>query len=361
MILRKTRYLAACVLLAVALIADGAPELVSNVPLPDPHVVHVDGEWCIFGTGAKPYLLHGDALRPERMRRKDLELDYGDWPHRVHHVWGFTVYEHAGEWHGYGTLHLGEFRTVVAHFRPAPGETWKRGSPIAKWRMTKILLGDVVTRDWNYYESKLVRDGDGPLQLVYCWHDGQNRNVIRAQRMRAPDEIDRRFDPQTLLRPDGYRSEDRNAPGGLQLVEGVSFKRVGMKWVLLYSVGDYAQSTYKVGVAYADALIPPRGEMYEKVLIPDPERLWHNVGRTDEVAYLLQSTHPEWPNYCGAHVAGPGLGSIVERDGKAYLVFHGYRPDDAVRDADQRFVWQVPLRISISPNTPMVDWIRPVL
>ncbi len=335
-----------------------SPVLVSKDPLPDPQVLRVDGEWFLFGTAAKPFLLYGDSLSPDRMRRKDLKLDYGSWPHEVLQVWGFTVYVHDdGAYHAYGTLHLGDFHTVVAHFLPAAGEKWSKGNPITKWRMTNVLLGDVAARDW-YYESKVVREPDGPLHLVYCVGNGRNQNEIRAQRMRNPGEIDRRFEPQTLLRPDGYRSEDRNAPGGLQLVEGASLTRIGGKWVLLYSVGDYAQPTYKLGVAYSDRLVPPRGEYYQKVLVADPKRVWGNEGRTDEVAYLLQSAHPDWPNFCGGSVAGPGLGSIVVDEGVSWLVFHGYKPDDSRRDPGDRFVWRVPLRISIADDRPMADWIR---
>lgn len=352
---------ALALVLGLCELAGAAPSLVAKDPLPDPQVLCVDGEWCVFGTGAKPFFLHGDALAPERMKRQDLELDYGDWPHPVQQVWGFTVYVHDdGSYHAYGTLHLGDFHTVVAHFAPAAGEKWSKGRPIAKWRMTNVLLGDVASRQWNVYESKVVRDGDGPLWLVHCAGVSPTRNEIRAQRLRGPAEVDRRFDAQTLLRPDGYRSEDRNDPGGLQLVEGASLTRIGGKWVLLYSVGDYAQISYKLGVAYSDRLIPAPGEFYEKVLLPDPQHVWGNEGRADEVGYLLQSAHAEWPNFCGRSVAGPGLGSIVSGKDGARLVFHGYKPDDARRDPADRFVWQMPLAISISVDKPMSEWIRPV-
>lgn len=362
MTIRPTKLLAWAFVLLCGAFAHAAPVLVSKDPLPDPQVLRIDGEWFIFGTAAKPFLLHGSSLSPDRMRKREIQLDYGGWPHAVAQVWGFTVYVHDdGTYHAYGTLHVGNFHTVVAHFLPSPGEKWSKSDPITKWRMTDVLLGDVAAGDWHYYESKLVREPGGPLYLVYCSGAGGKRNEIRAQRMRDPGRIDRRFEPQTLLRPDGYRSEDRNAPGGLQLVEGASLARVGRKWVLLYSVGDYAQATYKLGVAYSDRLIPARGEFYEKVLIDDPDRIWPNEGRTDEVAYLLQSTHAKWPNYCGGSVAGPGLGSIVYVNEAPCLVFHGYKPDDARRNPADRFVWQVPLRISIADDRPMVDWIRPAL
>jgi hypothetical protein len=348
--------------LSICAFAASPPSLVSKVPLPDPQVLQIEGEWFVFGTGAKPFFLRGDALAPDRMRSEELHLDFGDWPHAVHQVWGFTVYVHDdGAFHAYGTLHLGDFRTVVAHFAPAEGEKWAKGRPITKWKMTNVLLGDVAARQWNCYESKVVREGDGPLYLVHCANVSPTRNEIRAQRMRGPAEIDRRFEAQTLLRPDGYRSEDRNAPGGLQLVEGASFSKVGGKWVLLYSVGDYAQATYKLGVAYSDRLIPAPGEFYAKVLIPDPRRIWGNEGRADEIGYLLQSAQPDWPNFCGRDVAGPGLGSIVSDKAGSRLVFHGYKADDARRDPADRFVWQVPLRIAISDDKPMSEWIRPGL
>src|SRR5688572_8195162 len=43
-------------------LASASPILVSRTPLPDPQVLQIDGEWFVFGTAAKPFLLHGDEL-----------------------------------------------------------------------------------------------------------------------------------------------------------------------------------------------------------------------------------------------------------------------------------------------------------
>lgn len=339
-----------------------AADLVSDVPLPDPCVLRLGETWYIFGTGTKPYFLQGRSLTPGAMRRKELLLDYGAWPHKPAQIWGFTVYRDSdGTFHSYGTLHLGDYRTIVGHFLPQPGESWGKDRPIARWRLNKILLGDVATRDWNVLESKIVRDGDGRLYLVYCARAGGNRNVIRAQRMKDPATIDRRFEARTLLRPDGYRSEDRNEPGGLQLVEAANITCINGMYVLLYSVGDYARSNYKLGVAYSPVLIPPRGQFYEKVLTEDRKRLWGNLGRNREVVYLLQSEVPDWPNYCGRHVVGPGVGNVVKIGEALWLVFHGYKPEDKRRNPDNRYVWKLPLRVKIARDVPMLDWLRVVL
>ncbi|MHC4550735.1 MAG: glycoside hydrolase family protein [Planctomycetota bacterium] len=337
-------------------------DLVSHVPLPDPYVLKQGDTWYIFGTGTKPYLLQGRSLTPGAMHRKELQLDYGTWPHKPAQIWGFVVYGHGeGEFHAYGTLHLGGFRTIVGHFLPQPGATWGNNRPITRWRLNKILLGDVATKDWNVLESRFVRDEDGALYLLYSVRASQYRNVIRAQRMRDPATIDRRFEARTLLRPDGYRSEDRNDPGGLQLVEAASISRMGGKYVLLYSVGDYSRSNYKLGVAYSSVLVPPKGQFYEKVLTADRERVWGNLGRTREVVYLLQSQVRDWPNYCARHVVGPGVGNVVKVGAELWLVFHGYKPEDKRRNPDDRYVWKLPLRVKIAPDVPMKDWLRVVL
>jgi hypothetical protein len=41
-----------------------------------------------------------------------------------------------------------------------------------------------------------------------------------------------------ILKPEGYRLEDRN-PGFIQLVEGPNLRGVGGKWVMVYSVEDH--------------------------------------------------------------------------------------------------------------------------
>ncbi len=332
--------------------------LVSEVPCPDPFAYHDGDDWYIFGTGAETSFLQGKALVPGRMHKVALHLDYAGFTPRVAHLWGFTIYRHRdGVYHAYGTLHLGHFRTVVAHFVPRAGEAWSPGRPITRWRLDGVLVGDVARGDWYAYESKVVTDDDGTLYLIYTTRRGRD-NHIMARRLAAPDRVDRGEPPHTLLKPSGLRSEDRNEPGGMQLVEGASIVRHQGKCILLYSVGDFALGNYKLGVAYSDRLIPPDGRTYEKVLRRDGRRVWGEQDSPVEVVYVLQSQKRDWPNDCGDLVVGPGLGSVIFLDDRPWLLFHGYRPTDARRRPEDRFVFKLPLKIDIRGRTPSPDWLR---
>ena len=216
---------------------------------------------------------------------------------------------------------------MIAHFVPEAGEIWSPGRPITRWKLDKVLVGDVARGDWFAYESKIVADLDGTLYLVYVTRRGRD-NHIMAQKLAAPDRVDRSEPPHTLLKPSGLRSEDRNDRGGMQLVEGPSLFRYQGKCILLYSVGDYQRNNYKLGVAYSDRLIPSNGATYEKVLQKDVRKVWGRQEASSEVVYVLQSQVRDWPNYCGDLVVGPGLGSVVLLDDRLWLLFHGYRPTD---------------------------------
>lgn len=137
-----------CLPLFLAIPASVAePDLpqVLPTPLPDPYVFRSFEEWTISGTGSSFY--HGLALRPEAMTRKDLQLRYSDAAVRpAQGIWGFVPYRHRdGSWHGYATLHYGDFRTVVAHFLPESGLDWKPGKPIAQWRFAEAMAGGSLT------------------------------------------------------------------------------------------------------------------------------------------------------------------------------------------------------------------------
>jgi len=173
------------------------------------------------------------------------------------------------------------------------------------------------------------------------------------------------FEPRVILSPEGYRSEDRN-PGFIQLTEATNIARVQGTYVLLYSVGDFVlyddHSNYKLGVATSDVLIPPEGQSYAKVLLPDPDNLWGNEGKQgQEICYVLQSEKPAWPNYCADSVVGPGLGNIVEVEGRYWLIFHGYLPGEQWADASARQTWKLPLDIDIRPDRSRRDWIKALL
>jgi len=292
--------------------------------------------------------------------RRELDLDFGPEMTRVAGVWGFSPFrDAAGADHAYATLHYGCYRTVIAHFLPAPGQAWSAGG-IRRWRLNRIIAGSLENGCATCYESKYFTGEDGCPYLMYSASEARHRDVhILVQRMLDPATPDPSFSPRVLLSPEGFRSEDRN-PGYIQLVEGANIVRVGEWYVLLYSVGDYARNNYKLGAAYSRELIPQDGSRYLKPLIDDPRNTWCNASRTEEVCYLLQSEHKGWPNYCGHLVRGPGLGNIVKVGGEYRLVFHGYRPDDRRRRPWDRYVWMLPLAVDVGAGKPS-QWIRPVL
>jgi hypothetical protein len=331
--------------------------LVSDVPCPDPYAYHDGVNWYIFGTGAEHYFLQGKALAPSEMRKVPFHLDYVDFTHPVAHIWGFSIYRHRdGSYHAYATLHLGHFRTVVGHFVPRVGESWSPGRPITRWRLDRVLVGDVERKDWYAYDAKVVADEGGALYLIYVTRRGRD-NHIMAQRLAAPDRVDLDEPPHTLLEPSGLRSEDRIEPGSMQLVEGPNIIRRQGQAILLYSVGDYHLASYKLGVAYSDRLIPPDGKRYRKVLRKDEHKVWGEQPSPLEVVYVLQSQKKDWPNYCGELVVGPGVGSVILLDDGPWLLFHGYRPTDARRRPEDRFVFKLPLRIDIRGQAPSPDWL----
>lgn len=334
---------------------------ISNHPVPDPFIIRDGAHWYLYGTA--PFFLQGKSLTPDALKKVDLDLDLGaDGPGQI---WGFVVHKHTdGSYHAYATLHFGHFKTAVGHLVPAEGESWADGKPITRWKLDRVLVGDVEAGKYAY-ESKIISDTDGTLYLVYSAFHGKTpagvpRICIMAQRMCDPANIDPSHAARPILAPEDYRSEDRN-PGGIQLVEGASFKKIKGKYVLVYTVGDFMLDNYKIGVAYSDTIIPPEGKTYQKVLIPDPDNLWGNPKPGKEIKYLLQTQISRWPNYCRELVGAPGVGSIVEIDGRPWLSFHGYLPEATKRNPAQRYDWLLPLEIDISAERPVEDWIRPVL
>ncbi len=350
-----------CVVLLVCGMASvgwGKLTPLSGDAMPDPFISRDASNWYI--TGTKRYLLQGKSLTRDALKQVGMRLDLGP---RARQMWSFSLYKHTdGSYHAYPSLNYGNWKTEVAHLVPADGEKWTDGHPITRWRLDKVMVGD-SKHGRGAYDGKVIRDIDGTLYIIYVQSEPGDRNsCIWAQRMLNPGTLDPSFAPRILIRPEGYPSEDRN-PGYIQLMEGANFTRIAGKWVMCYSVGDFALDNYKLAVAFSDTLIPPEGKYYRKVLTPDPKNLWGNPRPGKEDKYLLQSQKPDWPNYCRKLVAGPGVGSIVNVDGKYRLVFHGWMPetDNAKRKGAQRYMWMIPLEVNLSSKTPMDQWIRPIL
>ncbi len=117
--------------------------LVSEIPCPDPQVFFDGSDWYIFGTGERPFFLQGREFGAGKMRRVFLDIDYEGFPWKVAQIWGFVVYRDAdGVCRAYGTLHLGNYHTVIAYFEPLDPEKWEKGKPITKWKYKDLVVGD---------------------------------------------------------------------------------------------------------------------------------------------------------------------------------------------------------------------------
>ena len=270
-------------------------------------------------------------------------------------VWGFSVYRHTdGSFHGYGTIHVGYYRTFVCHFRPLSS-----GWPVTRWSLDKVLVGS----PWNIaYESKVYNDSSG-LYLLYVDTLNSGDNHVMAQRMLDPDDIDTSFQARAILSPEGLMSEYRNPPYGMQICEGMNISHVvlpsGSRYVMFYSVGDFALDNYKLGVAFSNSLIPPAGQKYVKPKVYDQWNIWENVFSKYEVVYTLQTQKSGWFNYCGKNVNGPGLGNLVEYMGNNYIVFHA-RLGGQMGSGKGRWVWMCPVDIDFGAGG-MDKWVTPRL
>ena len=327
-------------------------------PLADPYVFQHHGEWHIYGTDR--FAFRGTHLNVDSLRAEPFELKFpGRQPPQD--IWGFHPYQESdGSFHAVATLHLGNFRTEIAYFRPS-GNFPSKAVPTA-WTFSHVLIPYAEGRQ-SPYETKFVRDA-GNLYLVYCLNEGSTAVNIVAQKMKNPSTIDANSPVQVLLRPEGFRSEDRNAGRVLQIVEGPNIVPLGDVFVMFYSVGDFAQRNYKTSFAYSDHLIPTAGGTYKKVLVNDLRNVWESPKEKagKEIYYLLQSEHVNWPNYVGNQVLAPGLANLVMEDGKPYLVFHGYEPTQVGLNPALRYCWKLPIQVNLSEKDHPETWFTvPVL
>ena len=281
------------------------PLLVSEIPCPDPQVFYDGSDWYIFGTGTRPFFLQGREFGEGKMKKVFLDLDYEGFRLKIAQIWGFVVHRDSdGIYHAYGTLHLGNYHTIIAYFEPQPSETWEKGKPITKWKFKNVVVGDPSKQDWNCYESKILQDKDKTLYLMYVERTGRD-NFIYAQKLKSWGRIDAAAPRRLMLRSEGYRSEDRDKPGGMQIVEGGSIIEWKGKYILLYSAGDFLLNNYKLGMAFSDTLIPAKGHMYHKVKIPDPKKVWGDKGSKEEIGYLFNRRSRNGPTTAGTSPPAP--------------------------------------------------------
>ena len=328
----------------------------------DPYVFQEGSEWFITSTyNARQPMYMFSTADFKSLERYTLKIDLNENYLRsffrnsllvARDIWGFVPYkDDDGGWHAYASIHIGGYKTFVCHFSPKAGMSW----PVTNWRLDKVM---VTSRSKTAYESKVYSDASG-LYLIYVATLADGNNHIMAQRLLDPENIDTSFTARAILSPEGLRSEDRNQPDGMQIVEGPNISKVvtqnGSKYVMFYSVGDFALGNYKLGVAYSDVLIPSKGKQYQKPKTQDDSNLWLNRSPGKEVVYTLQTQIPAWFNHVGTLLKGPGLGNLVKYEGNYYTVFHAHNAG-AGRG---RWVWICPVTIDFAKSIDL--WLVPQL
>jgi hypothetical protein len=296
---------------------------------------------------------------------------------KAHHIY----HRPDGSWDMVVTSEIqqaGRTWNVIFHARPGAGDL---GSPPTHWVVDSVLSGPLTQPVAANYDGKLYDDGPGGLYLVYSGALSTDPQVfgVVAERLVTPSQPSG-DPPVTLLAPDtadgGLNSENRFAidqQGGFRLTETGNITKIGDKYVMVYAVGAFDRPDYKIGVAYSDTLLPSDGQGWRKVRQPDPAGVWGKPGQ-DEVRYLLQSQVAAWPNDVAGDVLAPGVGSLIENDGRWSLMFAGYPPGeetdgDGKYEASHRTPFFVPITLQV-PAAPTVaaatdaqlaTWIRPDL
>jgi hypothetical protein len=326
---------------------------------PDPRISKVGDYYFLFGTSPSQYCFRTQTFEKDDLRRYTMNLNLNGLETQLLQYWAFTPYQHTdGTWHAYLT---GQYASDTSTFKLShlipDGQTWG-DAPITRWRLQNHLLYKPGI-GFGLYDTNVVVDDDGTAYFIWNENLGDGNNHIIAHKMIDPATLDVTTSDIVLLSPQGLRSEDRNNPGSMQIVESTAIHKVGEKWVLLYSVGDYNLRNYKIGLAYADSLIPDGGGKYEKILSPDTANLWGNPTATNEVQYLLQTQVPGWPNHVLKHMNGPGIGSILSLNDKHYLVFHARRAgqESGQHNGWDRYAWKIPLVLNVGQG-PMEKWIE---
>lgn len=311
----------------------------ANSTFPDPFPTRpwsIDNSRYFFSTHAKILQCYGSILANSCTRIGPIQdfinpgilQQYIDEDQiTINGYWAKNVYrDNSDNWHMVASPRIkkeGKGWNIIVHLKPREGEQWSAEDPIKGWTVDKVLIGNPTDFALANYAGKYYKDSDGVLYLVYVRRiSGTDKNAIFAQRMRSAIEVDQEYPPKELVSPGSYNSEYRNGTNGLKLIETGNPIKVQNKYVIAYTVGDYADDNYKIGIAWSDHFSGP----YKKVLKKDEHNIWGNGSGQDEVFYLLQSQKPGWSNYVKDQILAPGVPSInIDKDETHYLFFAGYK------------------------------------
>jgi hypothetical protein len=311
--------------------------------LADPQIYEEGGTYYITGTSSGawgPIYSTDDFVT---INTQWMEIDTTPWPYGYQHIWAFEIYKHTdGTYHGYGYDYD---RGGLYHFEPDPDPATTT-FPVLRWKEKEFLTWD--------YDSKVIHDGTDLWLFSAYQSEGSGHIPTYVHRMSDPGTIDTSYTPHRVMSENGnwLTSELRNRGGAMKIHEGASPLQVTAggttKWVMPYTVGDYANRRYKIAFGYSDVLVPPASGEYAKATKADTQNVWASGVNAQEVVYVTQTEKPSWPNYHAAIYGNPGSGDIFEYNGSYYMLFHATMPlmTDDMRGGSSYFgrsLWVVPL------------------
>lgn len=293
-----------------------------------------------------------------------------------------------GSWDALVTLHVQDTPkcdgisgwSMIVHAHPeTPG---KADVPPPSWVGDKVMVGSFTKRVDANYDGKYFQTPGGQLFLVYQKQKSKTpkRDGVVAWPMDNPKTLTPGTEPTWLLLPDENLHSENYVAGTdhFKLIETGNMHAINGKFVMAYSVGAFNHKTYKVGIAFSDTFLPPKGQQYRKIMKDNPDHLWKSKGKK-EVYYLLQSdeTHDGW-RYIGDRVLAPGVPTVAQigPDNSWVLLFAGYDPQDAPTEpskkgkkfkASHRRPYYTPIRVNVPENVSvkqatdaqLQDWITP--
>ncbi|EJD40280.1 hypothetical protein AURDEDRAFT_187063 [Auricularia subglabra TFB-10046 SS5] len=273
--------------------------------------------------------------------------------------------------------------SVIVHAHPADPAEAAGAAPPTSWLGDKLLIGSFAQRADANYDGKYFRTPAGQLYLLFSKRDyadtSGKRDGVAAVAMDDPRTKTPGSTPRFLLLPDdGLNSENYRAGSpSFKLIETGNVRAIHGKFVMAYSAGGFANVSYKLGVAYSDTFLPPRGQGYRKVMKDNADRLWGSQ-KPKEVFYLLQADekHAGW-HYVGDQVLAPGVPTVanIGPNHSWVLTFAGYDPQDAplrsnasAFQANHRRPYFVHLNVSVPENKSVKEatdaelqsWITPM-
>jgi len=265
---------------------------------PDPQAIKADGAWWAYGTngprGNVPVLRSTDLVSWEPAG--DAMPDLASWADAGKTWAPEAVRLPGGEYALFYTAAAREAgrQCIGAAFSPVPGGPFRDTSsgPL------------VCQRDQGgSIDASPYLDDAGRLWLTWK-NDGnavQQDTWLYSARL-ADDGRSLASEPTRLLSQD--------VPWEGELIEAPFFYSHGGRLHLFYSANSFASADYAVGYATCESPLGPCAKAPENPVLTSNE-----------------------------HAAGPGHISLVEKDGRTWMLYHAWQPDAVGEEPPGRHLW----------------------